>query len=56
MLKTDMGKRPCRNFVDGDLIEQCLELSHESMDKVAQEMHVGVDEIVKRVEDMARLH
>lgn len=48
----------CRNFVDGDLIEQFLELNRESMDKVAQEMggDVTVEEISKRVEDMARLH
>jgi DNA damage-binding protein 1 len=44
--------------VDGDLIEQFLELNRESMDKVAQEMggDVTVEEISKRVEDMARLH
>lgn len=56
MLKTDMGPRPCRNFVDGDLIEQFLELHQDSMDKVAQEMDVDVEEIIKRVEDMSRLH
>lgn len=48
---------PCRNFVDGDLIEQFLELNRDSMEKVAEEMgNVTVEEIAKRVEDMARLH
>lgn len=44
--------------MDGDLIEQFLELNRDSMDKVAQEMAGGVtvEEISKRVEDMARLH
>jgi DNA damage-binding protein 1 len=46
----------CRNFVDGDLIEQYLDLKQEEMHQVAEQMGVAADSITKLVEDLARLH
>lgn len=47
-----------RGFVDGDLIEQFLDLKRESMDAViaAMSIEADVDSISRLVEDLARLH
>lgn len=54
----DSGTRPARGFIDGDLIEQYLDLSRPSMEKVAAEMGSGVtaDEVYRVVEELSRLH
>lgn len=44
------------NFIDGDLIEHFLDLKPESQDEVARLMEMSVEEILKRVEELARLH
>jgi DNA damage-binding protein 1 len=44
-------------FVDGDLIEQFLDLKRESMEAVVAAMDgVTVDKVVRLVEELARLH
>ena len=49
-------KKPPRGFVDGDLIEQYLDLDHQTMQQVATMMGDTVEDLSKTVEDMARLH
>ncbi|CAL5227828.1 g10856 [Coccomyxa viridis] len=46
----------CRNFVDGDLIEQFLDLKRESMERIAKDMGSGVtvEELMRTVEDLSR--
>lgn len=44
-------------FIDGDLIEQFLDLKRESMDAVLREMpNLDRDTILRVVEDLSRLH
>lgn len=45
-----------KNFLDGDVIERFLDLPERDMAKVSTMVNVGVEEIVRRVEDMQRLH
>eukprot|EP00891_Asterochloris_glomerata_P001303 jgi/Astpho2/1303/fgenesh1_pm.00024_%23_4_t len=50
-------KKPPRGFVDGDLIEQYLDLDRQTMQQVATMMgDTTVEDLSKTVEDMARLH
>jgi len=44
------------NILDGDLIEQFLELGPDEMERVAEGVPATVDELTKRIEDLARLH
>ncbi|CAK0750170.1 hypothetical protein CVIRNUC_001969 [Coccomyxa viridis] len=46
----------CKNFVDGDLIEQFLDLKRDSMDRIATDMGNGVtvEELIRTVEDISR--
>eukprot|EP00301_Raphidiophrys_heterophryoidea_P008754 c13180_g7_i1.p1 GENE.c13180_g7_i1~~c13180_g7_i1.p1 ORF type:complete len:752 (+),score=217.23 c13180_g7_i1:322-2577(+) len=55
-MTTDHKHVPSRNFIDGDLIESFLELSLELMTDVAKHMEMSVEELVRRVEEMQRLH
>jgi DNA damage-binding protein 1 len=45
-----------RNFLDGDLIEQFLDLKRDKMEEVAAQVSVHVDELCKRIEELQRLH
>lgn len=45
-----------KNFLDGDLIESFLDLSRVKMDEVSKSMAVPVEELMKRVEELTRLH
>ena len=47
-----------RNFIDGDLIEQFLDLKRESMEAVVGHMGGGVtlEEVTRNVEELSRLH
>jgi DNA damage-binding protein 1 len=47
-----------KGFVDGDLIEQFLDLKKDSMDAVVAEMggEPSVEDVVRLVEELARLH
>lgn len=44
----------CKGFVDGDLIEQFLDLKRDSMEKVAKDMGVSVEELLRVVEELSR--
>lgn len=48
----------CKNFIDGDLIEQFLDLNHDTMQWVVDRMGNGVtvEELSKQVEELSRLH
>eukprot|EP00898_Chlorokybus_atmophyticus_P002114 jgi/Chlat1/2903/Chrsp2S04662 len=45
-----------RNFLDGDLIESLLDLKRDRMLEVAAAVNVSLEELTKRIEEMARLH
>jgi DNA damage-binding protein 1 len=45
---------PCRNFLDGDLIESFLDLRREKMDEVASAVGCTVPELCKRIETLAQ--
>ena len=55
-----------QGFVDGDLIETFLDLSRDKMAEVAEQMMISdgsgmkqkatVDDLVKMVEDLTRIH
>lgn len=45
---------PCRNFVDGDLVESFLDLRREKMDEVAQAVGCSVADLCKRIETLAQ--
>lgn len=47
---------PARGFVDGDLVEQYLDLPREAAEAVAAEVGLPADELARRVEELARLH
>lgn len=43
-----------KGFVDGDLVEQFLELRRQSQESVAAEMGEGVEDIFRKVEEVRR--
>lgn len=43
-------------FIDGDLIETFLDLSREKMELVAQDVNLSVEDLVKTIEELSRLH
>ncbi|XP_060203147.1 DNA damage-binding protein 1 isoform X1 [Lycium barbarum] len=45
-----------KNFLDGDLIESFLDLSRNRMEEISKAMTVPVEELMKRVEELTRLH
>ncbi|OIT21733.1 PREDICTED: DNA damage-binding protein 1 isoform X2 [Nicotiana attenuata] len=45
-----------KNFLDGDLIESFLDLSRSRMEDISKAMAVPVEELMKRVEELTRLH
>ncbi|KAG9145181.1 hypothetical protein Leryth_008967 [Lithospermum erythrorhizon] len=45
-----------KSFLDGDLIESFLDLSRNRMEEISKSMSVPVEELMKRVEEMTRLH
>lgn len=54
--KNERGVLGCRNFVDGDLVEQFLDLKKEGMQKVVDIMggDVSVEELTRLVEELSR--
>ncbi len=48
----------CRNFVDGDLIEQCLDLDREKVEEIAKDMggETSGEDLIRAVEEMSQLH
>ncbi len=53
---SEHGVRTCKGFIDGDLVEQFLELKPESQAKVASHMgaDADVEEILRKVEEVSR--
>lgn len=54
-----VGSGQNRGFIDGDLIEQFLELKREDMERVSESMggsDGSVEELSRVVEDLSRLH
>ncbi|KAJ8548958.1 hypothetical protein K7X08_030924 [Anisodus acutangulus] len=45
-----------KNFLDGDLIESFLDLRRNRMEEISKAMAVPVEELMKRVEELTRLH
>ncbi|KAG6407151.1 hypothetical protein SASPL_130135 [Salvia splendens] len=45
-----------KSFLDGDLIESFLDLNRNRMEEISKAMNVAVDELMKRVEELTRLH
>ncbi|KAG6756254.1 hypothetical protein POTOM_039679 [Populus tomentosa] len=45
-----------KNFLDGDLIETFLDLSHSRMEDIGKTMNTTVEELYKRVEELAKLY
>lgn len=45
-----------KNFLDGDLIESFLDLGRNRMEEISKAMCVSVEELMKRVEELTRLH
>ena len=45
-----------KSFLDGDLIESFLDLNRNRMEEISKSMNVAVDELMKRVEELTRLH
>ncbi|XP_071054441.1 DNA damage-binding protein 1 [Onthophagus taurus] len=63
---TDIKTEACEGFIDGDLIESFLDLSPDKMKEVAEGLQITdesnmkqdctVDDLVKMVEDLTRIH
>ncbi|CAH9076420.1 unnamed protein product [Cuscuta epithymum] len=53
---TEKKTTDSKNFLDGDLIESFLDLSRVRMEEISKAMDVPVDELMKRVEELTRLH
>ncbi|KAJ6886503.1 hypothetical protein NC651_027013 [Populus alba x Populus x berolinensis] len=45
-----------KNFLDGDLIETFLDLSHSRMEEIGKTMNTTVEELYERVEELAKLY
>lgn len=48
--------QPAMGFIDGDLVETFLDLKLDQMEYVAQAVNVPVDDLVKMIEELSRLH
>lgn len=63
---TDVKTEPCEGFIDGDLVESFLDLSHKDMKEVCLGLQIDngsgmkqdatVDDLIKIVEDLTRIH
>lgn len=52
----EKSSSPAQGFIDGDLVETFLDLSRDKMEQVANQTNVPVEELVKMVEELSRLH
>eukprot|EP01083_Nonionella_stella_P074583 202363_1 len=55
MFCNEQGTKACLNFIDGDLIEQCLLLHPERIAQIAGKMDVTVDFLTKHLDDLSRI-
>lgn len=55
---SERKKGVCKNFIDGDLIEQFVDLKRDTMQWVVDRMGDGttIEELSKTVEELSRLH
>lgn len=55
---SERKKGTCKNFIDGDLIEQFVDLNRDTMQWVVDRMGHGatIEEVNKTVEELSRLH
>ncbi|CAH1116723.1 unnamed protein product [Phaedon cochleariae] len=53
---TDIKTENSEAFIDGDLIESFLDLSQEKMKEVADGVGMTVENLVKMIEDLTRIH
>lgn len=49
-------KTPAKNFIDGDLVERLPDLQGEQLAMVCEKMKMSGEELLRRVEEMQRLH
>ena len=56
MFRTDHRVDPSLNFIDGDLIECFLDLKLAAQTEIATALRVPVDEVLRRVEELSRMH
>ena len=54
--KNQTDDKPAVGFLDGDLIETFLNLTPEQQQKVADDMKIETESLLKIVEEMSRLH
>ncbi len=52
--QNDHQSYECKGFVDGDLIEQFLDMKRDSMERVAKDMDTPVEELLRIVEELSR--
>jgi len=45
---------PAKGFIDGNLVESFLELSEDQMLRVAQELDMALEEVVRKIETLSR--
>jgi len=50
------SSQPAIGFIDGDLVETFLDLSRDKMDLVAKDVNLPVEDLVKMIEELSRLH
>lgn len=48
--------QPAMGFIDGDLVETFLDLKRAQMQKVAEDCNCSVEDLVKLIEELSRLH
>ena len=55
---SERKKGVCKNFIDGDLIEQFVDLKRDTMQWVVDRMGDGttIEELSKTVDELSRLH
>lgn len=48
--------QPAVGFIDGDLVETFLDLSRDKMEEVSKDVDISVEDLVKMIEELSRLH
>ena len=50
------GSSPAQNFVDGDLLEQVLDLPKQKLEELATSCDVPAEVLIQKIESLAQLH
>eukprot|EP00455_Lapot_gusevi_P053385 TRINITY_DN8316_c0_g1_i6.p1 TRINITY_DN8316_c0_g1~~TRINITY_DN8316_c0_g1_i6.p1 ORF type:complete len:744 (+),score=248.39 TRINITY_DN8316_c0_g1_i6:149-2233(+) len=56
MFVNERKSEECLNVIDGDLIECCSDLPPNTQQQIASALGLSVDEMMKRVDDLTRIH